>query len=355
LQAFLRQLAAGQPLSATDAEEAFERVMSGQASPVQTAALLSLMVGRGPAVDELVGAARVMRRHAVRVAVPDGMTIVDTCGTGGDQSSTFNISTAAAIVTAAAGRDAGIGVAKHGNRSISSSSGSSQLLEQLGVTLTVEADTLRRCLEEAALCFCFAPAHHPAMKHAAPVRQELGFRTIFNLLGPLTNPAGARRQLIGVYSSALTEPVAQALQELGADRVMVVHGQIPDPDGVHIDGLDELSTCGPSRVSEARDETLRTYELRPEDLGLTYSHPSALRADSVEASAARVRSVLSGEPGPAREIVALNAAASLVIAGVAGDLSEGLERAFEAIDRGAAQRVVETLVRLTAAGAASSP
>ena len=347
VQGLLQQRAAGDPLSVEQAQQAFEAVMTGQLSDAQTAALLSLMAQRVPEVDELVGAALAMREHAIHVQAPAGMTVIDTCGTGGDQSSTFNVSTAAAIVTAAAGRDADIGVAKHGNRSISSQSGSSQLLEKLGVTLSVNGDTLNRCLAEAGICFCYAPSHHPAMKYAAPIRKELGFRTIFNLLGPLTNPAGATRQLIGVYSSALTEPLAEALQRLGADRAMVVHGQIPDSDGLHIDGLDELSSCGASRISEVRGESIHTYNIEPDDLGLTYSHPSALRADGVEASAERVRSVLRGEHGPAREIVALNAAAALVVAGAVGDMSEGLTRALEAIDRGEAQRVLEQMVRIT--------
>jgi anthranilate phosphoribosyltransferase len=349
VKSHLQQLAAGQPLSAQQAEEAFETVMTGEASSAQTAALLSLMAGRSPEVDELVGAARVMRRHAISVEVPGGLTAIDTCGTGGDQSGTFNISTAAAIVTAAVGRERGLVVAKHGNRSISSSSGSSQVLEALGVKLAVSGETLSQCLDEAGLCFCFAPAHHPAMKYAAPIRKELGFRTIFNVLGPLTNPAGATRQLIGVYSRALTEPLADALQQLGARRVMVVHGQIPDADGTHIDGLDELSTCGPTRVSEVDGEGLETFDVQPEMLGLTYSHPSALRAEDVAGSAAKVRAVLSGEAGPARDIVALNAAAALVVGGVASDLSEGLALACEAIDTGAAQQVLDTLVRLTQA------
>jgi anthranilate phosphoribosyltransferase len=349
LHELLQQLAAGQALMPEQATEAFETIMTGQASAAQTASLLSLIAARGPSVDELVGAATVMRRHAISVAVPTGLTVIDTCGTGGDQSSTFNISTAAAIVTAAAGRPHDLAVAKHGNRSISSKSGSSQVLDQLGVKLAVGGDTLSQCLDEAGLCFCFAPAHHPAMKHAAPIRTELGFRTIFNMLGPLTNPAGAKKQLIGVYSPALTEPLADALQQLGAERVMVVNGQIPDADGQHIDALDELSTCGPTRVSEVHFDDLETYSIRPEELGLAYSHPSALRAEDVAASAAKVQAVLNGEAGPARDIVALNAAAALVVGGVARDLSEGLARACEAIDRGDAQRVLDTLVRLTRA------
>jgi anthranilate phosphoribosyltransferase len=349
MQELLHQLASGEALTAEQAQQAFETVMRGEASEAQTAALLSLIAGRGATVPELVGAARAMREHAVRVEVPGELTVIDTCGTGGDHAGTFNVSTAAAIVTAAAGREHGVAVAKHGNRSVSSTSGSSQVLETLGVKLPVSGQTLSQCLREAGICFCYAPAHHPAMEHAAPVRKALGFRTIFNLLGPLTNPAGASRQLIGVYSSAMTQPLAEALHQLGAERVMVVHGQIPDPDGVHIDGLDELSTCGPSQVAEVDGQRVRSYELDPQQYELAYSHPSALRAEGPEQSAALVQGVLDGAHGPAREIVAFNAAAALMIAGVAADLEEGLERAFAAIDRGAAKQVLQDLVRVTTA------
>jgi anthranilate phosphoribosyltransferase len=347
MQQLLHQLSTGEPLNAEQAQQAFEMVMRGEATQAQTAALLSLIASRGPTVDELVGAARAMRRHALHVQATDGLTVVDTCGTGGDHAGTFNVSTAAAIVTAAAGREHNVVVAKHGNRSISSNSGSSQLLETLGVKLAVSTETLEKCLSEVGLCFCYAPAHHPAMKHAAPVRQELGFRTIFNLLGPLTNPAGASRQLIGVYSAAMTEPLAQALRQLGAERVMVVHGQMPDPDGVHIDGLDELSTCGNSHVSEVGANGVHSYELEPQQFDLAYSHPSALQANGPEASARLVQTVLQGQHGPARDIVAYNAAAALTVAGLANDMHEGLDRAFAAIDTGRAQNVVNELAKVT--------
>ena len=349
MKELLHQLAGGAPLSADQATEAFEQIMTGAVSEAQTAALLSLIALRGATVDELVGAATVMRRRAVSVTVPDGCTVVDTCGTGGDESGTFNISTGAAIVAAAAGREAGLVVAKHGNRSVTSNSGSSQVLEALGVKLAVNGQTHSQCLTEAGLCFCFAPSHHPAMKHAAGVRRELGFRTIFNLVGPLTNPAGAARQVVGVYRSELTEPIAEALNQLDARQAMVVHGRIPDPNGTHVDGLDELSTCGPNRISHLKRGEVQTYELRPEELEVNYSHPSALRAESVEDSARLIQKVLAGDHGPAREIVALNAAAALVVGDVAGDLLEGLERAFEAIDAGKAQRTLDELVRLTTA------
>ncbi|MEM6749895.1 MAG: anthranilate phosphoribosyltransferase, partial [Planctomycetota bacterium] len=237
----LAQLVAGDPLGADQAMLAFSAIMSGDAEPAQTGALLALIQSRGPALDEIVGAARVMRAKSTKVAVPDGLTAVDTCGTGGDHAGTFNISTAAALVAAGAGRARGVCVAKHGNRAVTSKSGSSQVLETLGVKLMVKPEALPKCLSEAGLCFCFAPAHHPAMKHAAPVRAALGFRTIFNIVGPLTNPAGASRQVVGVFDPKLAGTVAEALMALGAERAMVVCGTIPDADGKHTDAIDELS------------------------------------------------------------------------------------------------------------------
>lgn len=344
----LAQLMEGQPLSQDQAVEAFERIMSGQASPAQIAALLTLLAQRGPTVEELVGAAMVMRQKAARVEAPAGLRLIDTCGTGGDHAGTFNISTAAAIIAAGAGWSQGVAVAKHGNRSVTSSSGSSQALEVLGVKLQVSPATQRRCLEEAGVCFCFAPAHHPAMKHAAAVRAELGFRTIFNLVGPLTNPAGAKRQVVGVFASRLTPLIASALERLGAEEAMVVHGQIPS-DGRHVDGLDELSTAGPSQVSHVQEGQIRTYEVDPTTLGLPFSHPSSLRVADPAASGAMIRQILAGQHGPARDIACLNAAAALVVAGLASDLAEGVERAAEAIDRGAAQQALDKLIAITQA------
>ncbi|MEX0654955.1 MAG: anthranilate phosphoribosyltransferase [Phycisphaeraceae bacterium] len=345
----LAQLVAGNPLTPDQAVEAFELIMTGQSTPAQTGALLAMIEQRGATVDELAGAATVMRQKVRCVDVPAGLRVIDTCGTGGDHAGTFNISTAAALVAAGAGLPHGVAVAKHGNRSVTSNSGSSQVLEALGVKLQVTPDTLGRCLEEAGLCFCFAPAHHPAMKHAAPIRAELGFRTMFNVLGPLTNPAGATRQLIGVFTTDMTKPIAAVLQRLGAEHAMVVHGQIPDDDGQHVDGLDELSTCGPSQISEVRDGKVKTYEIDPDDLGLSYSHPKALKADSPDASAALIRKLLAGEPGPPRDIVILNAAAALVVADLAADLAEGLEQAVESIDTGAAKQALDHLVEITTA------
>jgi anthranilate phosphoribosyltransferase len=283
-----------------------------------------------------------MRAKVAAVQVPDGLTVIDTCGTGGDAASTFNISTAAALVAAAAGRPHGVAVAKHGNRSVTSRSGSSQVLETLGVRLKVAPQTLTRCLDEAGLCFCFAPMHHPAMRHAVPIRQSLGVRTIFNVLGPLTNPAGARRQVMGVFAPELTETLATVLGELGSEDAMVVCGRLGEAGR-----LDELSTGGPTRVSRLRNGGVQTSEVDPASLGLAPPPPGALQVDGPEASAAVVREVLEGRPGPARDIVVLNAAAALVVAGLAADLSAGLERAGQAIDAGEARQALDRLVAIT--------
>ena len=338
----LKHLVTGQPLSVAQTVDAFELIMTGQATPAQVGALLTMIQLRGPTAEEITGAAQVMRDKVTRVIVPDGLTAIDTCGTGGDHSKTFNISTAAALVAAAAGRPKGVVVAKHGNRSITSQSGSSQVLEALGVKLQVDGDTLTRCLDEAGLCFCFAPAHHPAMKHAMPVRTDLGVPTIFNVLGPLTNPAGATRQVVGVFDGGLTETLAQVLRVLGSQRAMVVHGTINGG------GLDELSTCGPTRVSHLRDGEVQTEQINPEDLGLGHADPTALQVDSPQASAAVIRDIMAGNPGPARDIVCLNAAAALVVSDLAPDLSGGLKLAAEAIDRGQMRQTLDRLIGATA-------
>jgi anthranilate phosphoribosyltransferase len=341
LQELLRELAAGHALSFEQAQEAFDTVMRGEASDAQTAALLSLIAARGVTEDELVGAALARRAHAETAPVPEGLGVVDTCGTGGDGSGTFNISTAAALVAGAAGRGQGMAVAKHGNRSFTSGSGSSDVLEALGVRIEGTGPSAHEALAEAGVCFCFAPAHHPAMKHAAPVRRELGFRTIFNLLGPLTNPAGARRQVMGVYEARWVAPIARVLQRLGAERALVGHGETPDG------GIDELSTGGESRLGEVSDGAVRERRIDAQELGLARARLAELRAGGPEESAAAIRTVLCGESAPARDIVLLNAAAALVVGGVAADLAEGLNRAAQAVDRGEAQRTLERLVRVT--------
>lgn len=343
----LAVLARGRSLSEDEAAAAFEIIMTGHATDAQIGALLGAMQARpeGPTIDEIVGAARVMRRHAAGIDLPPGLEVIDTCGTGGDASGTFNISTAAALIAAGAGAR----VAKHGNRSVTSNSGSSQVLQALGVNLEVDGPTHGLCLEQAGLCFCFAPAHHPAMKHAVGPRKELGFRTIFNVLGPLTNPAGARRQVLGVFESRLTETIAAVLQRLGALHAMVVHGQTPAaPDTTHGGlGLDELTTTGPTRITVLKDDALETSELHPADLGLAAASVEQLRIADVDASASVIRAVLDGEPGPARDIASLNAAAALVVADLASDLKQGLDKARESLDAGAAKRSLEKLVELT--------
>ncbi|MEM8737822.1 MAG: anthranilate phosphoribosyltransferase [Planctomycetota bacterium] len=342
MKTLLAQLVEGRSLSAEQAVHGFGVVMAGEAEPTQTAAMLALIAQRGPTVDELVGVATVMRQRSVPVAVPGGLTVIDTCGAGGTGSEFFNISTAAAFVAAAAGRSRGLAVAKHGNRSVTSRSGSSNVLEQFGVNLQVPPEVLTRCLDEAGMCFCFAPAHHPAMKHAGPVREALGFRTIFNLVGPLTNPAGARRQLIGVPSPEVAELMAGALLRLGADRCLLVHSVLPDGRG-----LGELTTFGPAQAVEVEHDMTRAYPIDPAALGLPFALPDSVTIDTPADSAALVQRVLNNDAGPARDITLLNAAAALWVGGVAESLAEGLELAAAAVADGAAQRVLDRLVTLT--------
>ena len=351
----LQQLVQGQTLTVDQAYAAFDLIMTGESTPAQTAALLAMIQQRGPSVNEIVGAARVMRERAKKVTVPHGLMAIDLVGTGGDHARTFNISTAASLVAAAAARPHGVAVAKHGNKAVTSNSGSSQVLQTLGVHLMVQQDTLTRCLDDAGICFCFAPAHHPAMKYAAPIRADLGFRTIFNILGPLTNPAGATRQVIGVFEPSLTVTLANVLKKLGCEHAMVVHGQLPANTGQSKGALDELSTCGPSQISHVKGEQIKTYEVDPAELGLPLSHPEALHADSPKESAGIIRKILDGAHGPARDIVCLNAAAALVVSDIAEDLVDGLERAAAAIDSGDAKRALEKLVHITKADPTPQP
>jgi anthranilate phosphoribosyltransferase len=288
-------------------------------------------------VEELVGAATVMRRHALRLDLPDDCRpVLDTCGTGGDVRGTFNISTAAAIVAAAAG----VKVVKHGNRSASSRSGSADVLEQLGVRIELSPGQQLHCLRSAGICFCFARAHHPSMKHVAGARTALGIPSVFNLLGPLTNPGGARHQLLGVFAPELTDRLAAVLRDLGSERAWVVHAE---------DGLDEVSTLGPTRVSELRDGHIRTWTIDPAGLGIEYARLSDLRADGAAESALAIREALSGRPGPRRDIVALNAAAGLVVVGRYSDLPAAHRAALDAIESGAAQRALDALVEASQA------
>jgi len=336
----LNRLVLGQTLSAEQAERVFERILSGGADPAQIGALLALIQCRGVSADELIGAARAMRRRVEPTPtdrLPADARLVDTCGTGGS-AKTFNISTAAAIVAAAAGRDAGVRVAKHGNRS-RSGRGSAEALAKLGVNIDATPTTQGRCLEEAGVCFCFAIHHHPAMKHAAGPRKSLGFPTIFNLLGPLTNPAGADRQLIGVYAPELVDLVACALAELGAVRAMVVHGA---------DGMDEVTTTDATFVGHVRTGRIEHDRIEPESLGLTRARLEDIRVGTLDEAADLIRAIVSGkDAGPATDVVALNAACALLVADAVADLSEGLESAREAIRTGAAKRTLESLARVS--------
>jgi anthranilate phosphoribosyltransferase len=329
----LRDVIAGADLTRQQTHRAFGAIMDGQWSEAQIAGLLTALAAKGETVDEIAGAAQAMREHAVRIDA-GGADVIDTCGTGGTGLRTFNVSTAAALVAAGAGAK----VAKHGNRTNTRGSGSADVLAALEVNLDADADVVARCLVEAGVCFCFAIRCHPAMKHAAGVRRALGVRTIFNVLGPLTNPAGARRQLMGVFDARLTETIASVLGALGAHRAMVVHAD---------DGLDEISTTGETKIAEWRDGGLATRTVRPEDFGLARASLEDLAADSPEQSAAIIRRVLDGAPGAARDIVALNAAAALVVAGAADTIAEALPAAGESIDSGAAKSALAKLVAVS--------
>jgi anthranilate phosphoribosyltransferase len=336
-QLLVARLADGETLGEEEAERLFGALMSGEVSAMQTAALLMALRVRGETVAEITGAARAMRAKALRVDAP--ADAVDTCGTGGDAKGTYNISTAAALIVAGAG----VPVAKHGNRSVSSKSGSSQVLEALGVKVDAGADVAARAIREAGMGFLMAPVHHAAMKHVAPVRQELRIRTIFNLLGPLSNPAGTRRQVVGVFAAQWVEPLAHVLQRLGATHAWVVHGE---------DGLDELTTTGGSHVAEVKDGAIRTFTVTPADAGLDRAAPADLRGGDVAENAAALARLLDGEKGAYRDIAVFNAAAALIVAGRADTLAKGAALAAQSIDEGRARHVLEALRRITHEGAA---
>jgi anthranilate phosphoribosyltransferase len=330
----LEKLLRREHLSRDEAAFAIGEIMDGRASAAQIGALLSLFRMKGETVDELCGAAMAMRARMTRVRAPEGRVLVDTCGTGGDGQNTFNISTTAAFVAAAAG----VSVAKHGNRAVSSRAGSADVLEALGLSLEVDQATLERCLELHGFTFLFAQRLHPAAKHAAGPRRELGVRTIFNLLGPLANPAGAPAQLLGVFDRAWLEPMAEVLRALGAERALVVHAR---------DGLDEISPCAETDAVWADARGIRHLVLSPEDAGLGRSPRGSLAGGDAARNAAIARAVLEGAPGAARDAVVLNAGGALWIAGAATELREGAAMAARAIDIGAARetlrRVCETL------------
>ncbi len=331
-KSLLGKLATGEPLGEDEAYAAFGVMMSGDATPAQTGAFLMGLRVRGETVAEITGAARAMREKALALAAPPD--VIDTCGTGGDGRGTCNISTAAALVVAACG----VPVAKHGNRAMSSPSGSADVLRALGVDIDADMALIGESLATAGIGFLMAPRHHGAMRHVAGARVELGTRTIFNILGPLSNPAGARRQLIGVFDERWLEPIAAVLGNLGSERVWVVHGA---------DGMDELTTTGPSFVAELKDGAVSRFEVVPEDAGLARTDPAALAGGDPSHNAAALRRVLAGAPGAYRDIVLLNAAAALVVAGKAQDLAGGAALAGAAIDGGAARQVLERLVAIT--------
>jgi anthranilate phosphoribosyltransferase len=328
VRAALNRLTAGESLTREETEDLFGQLMDGMVTETMKAALLIALRMKGEAVPEISGAAAAMRRRAI--AIPhQRQGLVDTCGTGGDGRGTFNISTAAALVAAAAG----VPVAKHGNRSVSSRSGSADVLAALGVKIEVSPETAGRTLDTVGIAFLFAPLLHPAMREVMPVRRELGLRTIFNVLGPLTNPAGARRQVMGVYTEALVEPIGHVLRDLGAEHALVVHG----------DGLDEITTTGRTRVAEVRGGEVRMLDLEPEDFGLRRARLEELAGGSPEENAAAVRRVFGGETGALADVTALNAGAALYVGGLAADLREGVEIARATLASGAAERKLEEL------------
>ncbi len=332
LRPTLNRVATGATLTPEQAEAAFELVMQGRATPPQIGGLLMAMRVRGETVDEIVGAVRAMRAQMAAVEAP--ANAIDTCGTGGDASGTLNISTAVAFVVAGCG----VPVAKHGNRASSSRSGAADVLEALGVNLDAPLETATRTLREAQIGFLFAPRHHAAMRHVGPSRRDLGTRTVFNLLGPLANPAGARRQLLGVFGAEWVGPLAEVLRALGSERAWVVHGD---------DGLDELTTTTRSTVAELRDGAVTRFEVTPERAGVARAAPGDLKGGDARDNAAALRGLLHGVAGPYRDIVVLNAAAALVVAGEAPRLEQGAALARRSIDSGAAASRLEALVRAT--------
>jgi anthranilate phosphoribosyltransferase len=331
LKALLDKLALGRRLSEEESAAAFDRMMSGDATPAQMGAFLMALRLRGETVAEITGAARAMRAKALAIDAPEGA--IDTVGTGGDGAGTFNISTAAALVVAGCG----VPVAKHGNRNFSSKSGAADILAALGVNIDAEAPLVRRAMFEAGIGFLMAPRYHSAMRHVAPARAELGTRTIFNLLGPLSNPAGAKRQLVGVFSAHWVVPLAEVLGKLGSERAWVVHGE----------GIDELTTAGTSIVAELKAGRVTRFEVTPEDAGLPRASLDDLRGGDPAANAAKLTVLLDGRRGPLRDVVLLNAAAALIVAGRAPDLRAGVDQAAAAIDSGAAARALERLIAIT--------
>ena len=328
----IAKVAAGSRLSREEAAEAFEAMLSGDVTPAQMGGFLMALRVRGETVDEITGAVTTMRAKMLRVEAPTGA--IDIVGTGGDGSGSYNVSTLASLIVAACG----VPVAKHGNRAASSKSGTADALGALGVKIGIPPETVTACIREAGIGFMMATAHHAAMRHVGPTRVELGARTIFNLLGPLSNPAGVKRQLIGVYSADWLEPMAQVLKNLGSERVWIAHGG---------DGLDEITTTGPTRIVELKNGEIRAFEVNPEDAALPRANPEALRGGDPAQNAAALRAVLSGAKNAYRDIAVLNAAAALVVADAARDLADGAAKAQRALDQGRAHETLDSLVRVS--------
>jgi anthranilate phosphoribosyltransferase len=336
-KSLLAVVAQGKSLSQEQAEQAFNAMMTGEVTPSQIGAFLMALRVRGETVEEITAAVKVMREKMTRIEAPAGA--IDVCGTGGDHAGTYNVSTPVAIVCAACG----VAVAKHGNRAASSKSGAADVLAVLGVNIEDDMAVVQRALHEVGTCFMWAPKHHSAMKHVGPTRVELGTRTVFNLMGPMSNPAGVKRQLLGVFSPDWQEPMANVLRNLGTEHAWLVHGS---------DGLDEITTTGPTRIVELRHGAIRTFTMAPEDYGIARSDPTMLKGDDAQANAAAIRQLFAGAPSPYRDIVLMNAAAALVIAERVPDMPAGLRMAAEAIDGGRANQVLAALVRVTNAAAA---
>jgi anthranilate phosphoribosyltransferase len=320
-------------LAEAETIEVMNQIMTGEATPLQVAAFLTALRMKGETVEEITGAARVMREKAHRVNV-GSKTVLDTCGTGGDQKGTFNISTTVAFVLAGAG----VNVAKHGNRSVSSQSGSADVLGALGVKVDAPRERVEQCIAEIGIGFLFAPLLHEAMKYAVQPRRDIGIRTIFNILGPLTNPAMATHQLVGIYSGELVGMIAHVLKNLGSARAMVVHG---------LEGLDEISLCGPTKVAELREGSVKEYTIEPEQFGLKCCRLEELHGGSANQSAEIVRGVLDGKPGPARDVILLNSGAALYVSAIATTIQEGIRQAAESIDLGKARQKLEQLAEMT--------
>lgn len=331
LKPFIAKIATRQPLTRQEASDAFEILMSGEASMAQVGGFLMGLRVRGETVDEIAGAVSIMRQKMVPVDAP--ADAIDIVGTGGDGTNTYNISTLAALIVAGAG----VPVAKHGNRALSSKSGTADALSQLGVKLDIEPDLISRCIREAGIGFMFAQLHHPAMRHVGPARVELGARTIFNIVGPLSSPARVKKQLFGVYSPEWLIPGAEALRDLGLTSAWVVHGS----------GLDEITTTGPSHVAELKDGEIRSFELTPDDFGVETVSLDAIRGGDGEVNAAALRDVLGGAKTPYRDVALCNAAASLIVAGKAKDVTEGMHLASQSLDTGSAARALETLITIS--------